>query len=301
MKALVYHGPGRKQWEDVPKPTLRDDTDAIVRVDAVTICGTDLHILKGDVPAVTDGRILGHEAVGTVEQVGSAVKNVKPGDRVLVSCITACGACRYCREGRYGQCLGGGGWILGHKIDGTQAEYVRVPFADTSTYRAPEGVADEQLLMLADILPTGYECGVLNGTVRPGDTVAVVGAGPIGLSAIMGARLYSPSHIVAIDLAASRLDAAKQFGADVVVNSTDEDPLAVVAGLTDGLGADVAIEAVGIPETFELTTRLIRPGGRVANIGVHGRAATLHLEELWIKDVTITTGLVDTYSTPTLL
>jgi alcohol dehydrogenase len=301
MKALVYHGPGQKQWEEVAKPTLRDDTDAIVRVDAVTICGTDLHILKGDVPAVTDGRVLGHEAVGTVEQVGSAVKNVRPGDRVLVSCITACGACRYCREGRYGQCLGGGGWILGHKIDGTQAEYVRVPFADTSTYRAPGGVADEHLLMLADILPTGYECGVLNGTVRPGDTVAVVGAGPIGLSAIMGARLYSPSHIVAIDLAASRLDAAKQFGADVVVNSTNEDPMAVVADLTEGLGADVAIEAVGVPETFELTTRLIRPGGRVANIGVHGRPATLHLEELWIKDVTITTGLVDTYSTPTLL
>ena len=301
MKALVYHGPGRKQWEEVPMPTLVDDTDAIVRVDAVTICGTDLHILKGDVPAVTDGRILGHEAVGTVEQVGSAVKTLRPGDRVLVSCITACGYCRYCREGRYGQCLGGGGWILGHKIDGTQAEFVRVPFADTSTYRAPDGVADEHLLMLADILPTGYECGVLNGAVRPGDTVAVVGAGPIGLAAIMGARLYSPSHIVAIDPAASRLEAAKQFGADVVVNNSTEDPLAVVKALTGGLGADVAMEAVGIPETFELTTELIRPGGRVANIGVHGRPATLHLEELWIKDITITTGLVDTYSTPTLL
>lgn len=301
MKALVYHGPGRKAWEEVPKPTLRDDTDAIVRVDAVTICGTDLHILKGDVPAVTDGRILGHEAVGTVEQVGSAVKNVKPGDRVLVSCITACGACRYCREARYGQCLGGGGWILGHKIDGTQAEYVRVPFADTSTYLAPDGVADEDLLMLADILPTGYECGVMNGTVRPGDTVAVVGAGPIGLSAMMGARLYSPSHVVAIDLASSRLDAAKQFGADIVVNNGLENAVEVVKGLTGGLGADVAIEAVGVPQTFELATELIRPGGRVANIGVHGQPATLHLEELWIKDVTITTGLVDTYSTPTLL
>jgi alcohol dehydrogenase len=301
MKALVYHGPGRKAWEDVPMPTLVDDTDAIVRVDAVTICGTDLHILKGDVPAVTDGRILGHEAVGTVQDVGSGVKNVKPGDRVLVSCISACGACRYCREGRYGQCVGGGGWILGHKIDGTQAEYVRVPFADTSTYPVPSGVSDERLLMLADILPTGYECGVLNGAVRPGDTVAIVGAGPIGLAAIMGARLYSPSHVVAIDPASSRLDAAKQFGADVVVNNSLEDPLAVVRDLTGGLGADVAIEAVGIPETFELTTALIRPGGRAANIGVHGHPATLHLEELWIKDVTITTGLVDTYSTPTLL
>jgi alcohol dehydrogenase len=301
MRALVYHGPGEKAWEEVAKPTLQQDTDAIVRVDAVTICGTDLHILKGDVPAVTDGRILGHEAVGTVEEVGSGVKNVRPGDRVLVSCISACGACQYCRAGRYGQCLGGGGWILGHKIDGTQAEYVRVPFADTSTYPAPAGVTDERLLMLADILPTGYECGVLNGAVRPGDTVAVVGAGPIGLAAIMGAGLYSPSHIVAIDPAAARLEAAKQFGADVVVNNSTEDPLAVVRDLTDGLGADVAIEAVGLPETFELTTALIRPGGRAANIGVHGRSATLHLEELWIKDVTVTTGLVDTYSTPTLL
>src|SRR3954464_13871758 len=226
MRALVYHGPGNKAWEEVPKPTLQADTDAIVRVDAVTICGTDLHILKGDVPAVTDGRILGHEAVGTVESVGTGVKNVKPGDRVLVSCITACGACRYCREGSYGQCLGGGGWILGHKIDGTQAEYVRVPFADTSTYPAPAGVPDEELLMLADILPTGYEVGVLNGRVRPGDVVAVVGAGPIGLSAIMGSRLYSPAHVVAIDMADTRLEAAKQFGADVTVNNGVQDPVA---------------------------------------------------------------------------
>jgi alcohol dehydrogenase len=301
MRALVYHGPGLKAWEEVAKPSIQADTDAIVRVDAVTICGTDLHILKGDVPAVTDGRILGHEAVGTVEQVGSSVKTVHPGDKVLVSCISACGACRFCREGRYGQCLGGGGWILGHKIDGTQAEYVRVPFADTSTYPAPPGVADEELLMLADILPTGYEVGILNGQVRPGDVVAVVGAGPIGLSAIAGAKLFSPSHVVAIDMADARLDAAKQFGADAVVNNSREDAMSVVSGLTGGLGADVAIEAVGVPATFELAAQLIRPGGRVANIGVHGESATLHLEELWIKDVTITTGLVDTYSTPTLL
>jgi alcohol dehydrogenase len=301
MRALVYHGPNTKAWEEVPKPVLLDDTDAIVRVDAVTICGTDLHILKGDVPAVTDGRILGHEAVGTVEEVGAGVKNVKVGDKVLVSCITACGACRYCREGSYGQCLGGGGWILGHKIDGTQAEYVRVPFADTSTYPAPAGVSDDDLLMLADILPTGYEVGVLNGNVRPGDVVAVVGAGPIGLSAIMGARLFSPSHVVAIDKADVRLGLAKQFGADVTVNNDHQDPLEVLAGLTDGLGADVAIEAVGVPATFELATTLIRPGGHVANIGVHGEPATLHLEDLWIRNVTITTGLVDTYSTPTLL
>jgi alcohol dehydrogenase len=301
MKALVYHGPDNKAWEEVPKPTLQADTDAIVRVDTVTICGTDLHILKGDVPAVTDGRILGHEAVGTVDQVGAAVKRVKPGDKVLVSCITACGTCRFCREGRFGQCLGGGGWILGHKIDGTQAEYVRVPFADTSTYPAPSGVPDDELLMLADILPTGYEVGVLNGCVKPGEIVAVVGAGPIGLAAIMGARLFSPSHIIAIDKADSRLEAAKQFGADIVVNNGREDALAIVQGLTDGLGADVAIEAVGVPATFELAAELIRPGGHVANIGVHGEPVTLHLETMWIKDVTITTGLVDTYSTPTLL
>ena len=301
MRALVYHGPNQKSWEEVPKPTLQADTDAIVQVDAVTICGTDLHILKGDVPTVTDGRILGHEAVGTVTEVGSGVKNVHIGDKVLVSCITACGSCRFCREGRYGQCLGGGGWILGHTIDGTQAEFVRVPFADTSTHPAPAGVSDEDLLMLADILPTGYEVGVLNGAVRPGDVVAVVGAGPIGLSAMMGARLFSPSHVVAIDMADVRLEMAKQFGADVTVNNSREDTLAAVAALTGGLGADLAIEAVGVPATFELAATLIRPGGRVANIGVHGEPATLHLEDLWIRDVTITTGLVDTYSTPTLL
>jgi alcohol dehydrogenase len=301
MKALVYHGPGQKAWEEVPDPVITADTDAIVKVDAVTICGTDLHILKGDVADVTPGRILGHEAVGTVQQVGPGVKVVKPGDRVLVSCISSCGACRFCREGRYGQCLGGGGWILGHLIDGTQAEYVRVPFADTSTFPVPAGVTDEEVLMLADIGPTGYEVGVLNGKVSPGDTIAVVGAGPIGLSVIMGAKLFSPAHVVAIDLADSRLEAAKRFGADVTVNPSREDAVAMVRDLTDGLGADVAVEAVGVPATFEQCTALVRPGGTVANVGVHGEPASLHLEDLWIKDVTITTGLVDTYSTPTLL
>jgi alcohol dehydrogenase len=301
MKALVYHGPGAKSWEEVPRPEIAADTDAIVRVDATTICGTDLHILKGDVPAMVDGRIIGHEAVGTVDAIGGAVKNVKVGDRVLVSCVSACGACRFCREGRYGQCLGGGGWILGNEIDGTQAEYVRVPFADNSTYPVPAGVSDEELLMLADILPTAYEVGVLNGQVRPGDVVAVVGAGPIGLSAITGARLFSPSLVVAIDLAATRLDAAKVFGADVVVNNGEQDPIAAVRDLTGGLGADVVIEAVGVPATFELAAELVRPVGRVANIGVHGKPVTLHLERLWSRDVTITTGLVDTSSIPTLL
>jgi alcohol dehydrogenase len=301
MKALVYHGPGVKAWEDVADPTLLADTDAIVQVDSTTICGTDLHILKGDVPAMIDGRIIGHEAVGAVTEIGAAVKNLRIGDRVLVSCVSACGACRFCRESRYGQCTGGGGWILGNEINGTQADYVRVPFADNSTYPAPPGVSDEELLMLADILPTAYEVGVLNGQVRPGDVVAVVGAGPIGLSAISGARLFSPSLVIAIDMASSRLEAAKQFGADVVINNTEQDPIAAVRELTGGLGADVAIEAVGVPATFELAADLVRPVGRIANIGVHGKPVTLHLERLWTRDVTITTGLVDTYSTPTLL
>jgi len=301
MKALVYHGPGRKAWEDVPDAAIRDDTDAVVRVETVTICGTDLHILKGDTPEVIDGRILGHEAVGTVVSVGPGVKTVKEGDRVLVSCVSACGHCRFCREGRFGQCLGGGGWILGYMIDGTQAEYVRTPFADTSLYKVPADVSDEEILMLADILPTSYEVGVLNGRVQPGDTVAIVGAGPIGLSAVLGARMFSPRHVVAIDLADARLEAAKAFGADLTVNNGRADAVEFVREITGGLGADVAIEAVGVPATFELCTRLVRPGGRVANIGVHGAPATLHLESLWIRDITITTGLVDTYSTPTLL
>ena len=301
MRALVYEGPGRKAWKEVPTPVIQNDDDAVVQVDSTTICGSDLHILNGDVPETTPGTILGHEAVGTVLAVGAGVKTLVPGDRVLVSCISSCGRCRFCREGRYGQCLGGGGWILGHLIDGTQAEMVRVPFADTSTYPVPPGATDEQVLMLADILPTAYEVGVLNGAVQPGDVVAVVGAGPVGLSAILGAKLFSPAHVVAIDLADSRLEAAKGFGADATVNNSREDAVAVVRSLTDGLGADVVIEAVGVPETFELCTELVRPGGHVANIGVHGRPATLHLESLWTLDVTITTGLVDTYSTPTLL
>ncbi|MEV4101700.1 zinc-dependent alcohol dehydrogenase family protein [Nonomuraea sp. NPDC049649] len=300
MKAMIYHGPGRRGWEEIPDPGLVSPGDAIVRVDAVTICGTDLHILKGDVPEVEPGRVLGHEAVGTVMETGPAVGGVRQGDRVLVSCITACGRCRFCRTGMYGQCLGGGGWLLGHRIDGTQAEYVRVPFAATSTHPLPESVSDEAALMLADILPTSYEVGVLNGRVQPGDTVVVVGAGPIGLAAIMTARLFTPGHIVAVDPAAARLEAAKSLGADVLAGSGD-DPEAAVAELTGGLGADVAIEAVGIPETFELCARLVRPGGHLANVGVHGAPVTLHLEDLWIRNLTITTGLVDTYSTPALL
>jgi alcohol dehydrogenase len=301
MKALVYHGPGQRSWDLVPDPSILEPTDAIVRVDSSTICGTDLHILKGDVPETTPGTILGHEAVGTIVEVGSAVTTVQPGDRVLVSCITSCGRCRFCKEGHYGLCTGGGGWIFGHLIDGLQAEYARVPFVDTSVYKVPDGLSDEQVLFLADILPTSYEVGVLNGRVEPGDTVAVVGAGPIGLAAIMTAKLHTPGRIVVIDLADARLAKARQFGADAVINNGDEDAVGKVMDLTGGLGADVAIEAVGVPETFELCAELIRPGGRVANVGVHGHPATLHLEKLWIRDVLITTGLVDTSTTPKLL
>ncbi|GLX98563.1 alcohol dehydrogenase [Herbidospora sp. NBRC 101105] len=300
MEAMIYQGPGRRSWDQVPDPVIGDPADAVVQVDAVTICGTDLHILKGDVPEVRPGRVLGHEAVGTVVAAGSAVTTLRPGDRVLVSCISACGRCRYCRTGMFGQCLGGGGWVLGHLIDGTQAEYVRIPFADTSTYRLPDSVADRAALLLADILPTAFEVGVRNGGVRPGDSVLIVGAGPIGLAAVTTARLLTPAHIVVVDPAVPRREAAKTMGADVTVG-TPEDAEEVVAELTGGLGADVTIEAVGVPETFELCARLVRPGGRVANVGVHGTPATLHLEHLWMRDVTITTGLVDTSSTPDLL
>lgn len=301
MKALVYHGPGQRAWDTVDDPAILQSTDAIVRIDTSTICGTDLHILKGDVPETLPGTVLGHEAVGTVEDVGAGVSTIAPGDRVLISCISACGRCRYCREGRYGQCLGGGGWILGHTIDGVQADYARVPFADNSVYKVPEQLADEQVLFLADILPTAFEVGVLSGMVAPGDVVAIVGAGPIGLAAILTARLYTPERIVAIDRLPSRLAGARRFGADTTINSGTDDAVALVMELTDGLGADVAFEAVGVPETFELAARLIRPGGRLANIGVHGRPVALHLETLWSRDVTITTGLVDTSSIPQLM
>jgi alcohol dehydrogenase len=301
MKALVYHGPGERGWDTVDDPSIIDPTDIIVRVDTTTICGTDLHILKGDVPETTAGTILGHEAVGTVQEVGRGVSTVVAGDRVLMSCVSSCGRCRFCNEGRYGQCLGGGGWIFGHTINGLQAEYARVPFADNSVYKVPDGLTNEQVLFLADILPTSFEVGVLNGMVSPGDVVAVVGAGPIGLAAMLTAQLYTPGRIVAIDLDDGRLESARRFGADLVINNGREDPVALIMELTDGLGADVAFEAVGVQQTFELATELIRPCGRVANIGVHGKPVTLHLEKLWIRDVTVTTGLVDTFSIPQLM
>ncbi|MGW1809747.1 zinc-dependent alcohol dehydrogenase family protein [Streptomyces sp. NPDC002078] len=300
MKGFVFHGPGQASWQDVPDPAIKEPTDAIVQVGAVTICGTDLHILKGDLPEVRSGTVLGHEAVGEIVEVGTDVRTVRPGDRVLVSCITSCGRCRFCRDSSYGQCRGGGGWILGHLVDGTQAEYVRVPCADLSVHALPATVPSEDAVLLADIFPTSYEVGVLNGRVRPGDTVAIVGAGPIGLAAVATARLLSPERIVSVDMAPARLEAARRLGADAVADAREE-PGQLVADLTDGLGADVVMEAVGVPESFELCTRMVRPGGHVANIGVHGRPATLRLEDLWNKNVTITTGLVDTYSTPTLL
>jgi len=301
MKALVYHGPGQREWEEVPDPVIEQPTDIVVRIETSTICGSDLHILKGDVPETKPGTILGHEAVGVVTEKGAAVSTLELGDRVLISCITSCGRCRFCKEARYGLCTGGGGWIFGHLIDGLQAEYARVPFADTSVFKVPAELTGEQVLFLSDILPTAYEVGVLNGGVQPGDTVAVVGAGPVGLAAVLTAQLYTPAQIIAIDLSDARLEKAREFGADVTINNGSEDAITRVLELTDGLGADVVIEAVGVPATFELCTELVRPGGRVANVGVHGHSAVLHLEKLWTRDVTITTGLVDTFSVPQLL
>jgi len=302
MKALVYHGPGRKNWEDVPDATVLDPTDVVVRVDTTTICGTDLHILKGDVAAVTDGRVLGHEAVGTVTAVGAAVTGFAEGDRVLVPAITRCGRCAYCVRGMPSHCqtVGGIGWIFGHLIDGTQAEYVRVPYADTSLYPVPAEVTDEQAIFLADALPTGYEVGVLAGRVRPGHTVAVVGAGAVGLSAILTTGLWGASKVIAVDSNKFRLDKAREFGATDTVEAGGT-AIADVKAMTDGLGVDVAIEAVGYPETLRTAAALVRPGGTIANIGVHGVPVELPMHELWIQNVTLTMGLVDTVSIPTLL
>ena len=300
MKALVYHGPGKKAWEDKPVPTIKAPTDAIVKILKTTICGTDLHIMKGDVPTVTDGRIIGHEGVGIIEEVGKGVTNFKKGDHVIISCITSCGKCEYCKKGMYSHCEDGG-WILGNMIDGTQAEFVRIPHADNSLYPIPAGADEEALVMLSDILPTGFECGVLNGQVKPGDTVAIVGAGPIGLAALLTAQFYSPAEIILIDMDENRLAVAKTFGATQTINSGAVNTIEKIKSLTNGKGVDVAIEAVGVPATFELCQEIIAPGGHIANIGVHGKSVTLHLEKLWSQNVTITTRLVDTVTTPLLL
>ncbi|NEW97140.1 zinc-dependent alcohol dehydrogenase family protein [Rhodopseudomonas sp. BR0G17] len=300
MKALVFSGKGEKSLKDRPKPAIKEPGDAIVKIVKTTICGTDLHILKGDVPTCTPGRILGHEGIGVVDDVGAGVTAFKPGDRVLISCISSCGKCDFCRRGMYSQCRNGG-WILGNKIDGTQAEYVRTPYADTSLYRLPEGVDEEALVMLSDILPTGFECGVLNGKIAPGSTVAIVGAGPVGLAALLTAQFYSPAEIIMIDLDDKRLAIARQFGATQTVNSGDGKAAERVMKLTGGAGVDTAIEAVGVPATFELCTEVIAPGGIVANAGVHGVKVDLHLEQLWSRNISITTRLVDTVSTPMLM
>jgi alcohol dehydrogenase len=300
MKALVYLGPGKKAIEDRPKPELQSPGDAIVKIAKTTICGTDLHILKGDVATCAPGRILGHEGVGMVDVVGAGVTAFRPGDRVLISCITACGKCEYCRRGMYSHCTTGG-WILGNEIDGTQAEYVRIPHADTSLYPIPKGADEEDLVMLSDILPTGFECGVLNGKVQPGSTVAIVGAGPIGLAALLTAQFYSPAEIIMIDLDNNRLDVARRFGATQTVNSGDGKAAEKVKALTEGRGVDTAIEAVGVPATFLLCQELVAPGGVIANIGVHGTKVDLHLETLWSHNIAITTRLVDTVTTPMLL
>ncbi|HVU58485.1 MAG TPA: zinc-dependent alcohol dehydrogenase family protein [Puia sp.] len=299
MKALVFKGPGQKSWEEAPKPVLQHPTDAIIKMLKTTICGTDLHIMKGDVPEVTPGRILGHEGVGIVEEVGSAVSNFKPGDHVLISCITSCGKCDYCKKGMYSHCANGG-WILGHLIDGTQAEYVRTPYADTSLYKIPQGMDEEALVMLSDILPTGFECGVLNGKVSPGDTIAIIGAGPVGLAALLTAQFYTPGQIIMIDLDDNRLEVARRFGATHTINSAREMVLDKIKELTVDRGVDCAIEAVGIPATFELCQSIVAPGGHIANIGVHGKSVNLHLETLWAQNITITTRLVDTVTTPML-
>jgi alcohol dehydrogenase len=300
MKALVYRGPGKKALEDHAVPELSAPGDAIVRMTKTTICGTDLHILKGDVPTCVPGRILGHEGVGVVEKIGAGVDVFRPGDQVLISCISSCGRCEYCRRGMYSHCTSGG-WILGNTIDGTQAEYVRIPHADTSLYRIPEGADEEALVMLSDILPTGFECGVLNGRVKPGDTVAIVGSGPIGLAALLTAQFYSPGEIIMIDLDDNRLELSERFGATATINSTDGKAAEKVLAMTGGRGADCAIEAVGVPSSFLLCEDIVAPGGTIANIGVHGVKVDLHLERLWSQNITITTRLVDTVTTPMLL
>lgn len=300
MKALVFHGPKKIEWEEKDKPTIQNPTDVIVRITKTTICGTDLHILGGDVPAVTDGRTLGHEGIGIVEEVGTGVNNFKPGDKVLISCVTSCGRCDYCKKAMYAHCENGG-WILGHLIDGTQAEYVRIPYADTSMYHLPPGTDEEALVMLSDILPTSLEIGVINGEVQPGDVIAIVGAGPIGMSTLLTAQLYSPAEIIMIDLDDNRLEMSKKFGATQTVNSSKSDAVKQVMELTDGKGVDVTIEAVGFPVTFDICQQILKPGGRLANVGVHGKPVELHLEQLWIRNVKISTGLVNTSTTPMLL
>lgn len=306
MKALVYHGPGRKAWETVPDPTIVAPTDAVVRIDTTTICGTDLHILKGDVPAVAEGRVLGHEGVGTVVAVGASVRNHRVGDRVIIACISACGVCTYCRSGNASHCLDpegavGAGWILGHLIDGTQAEYVRTPFADTSLHALPPEVPDDAAILLSDVLPSGFEMGVQYGQVKPGDTVAVIGAGPVGLAVVATAGLHGAARVISIDVDDRRIAKALAVGATHGVRAAAPDWRDQVMALTDGYGVDVAVEAVGEPSTFTMCLDVVRPGGRVANLGAHGRPVELRLDQLWRANLGITLGQVNADSIGMLL
>ncbi|KAF9027147.1 alcohol dehydrogenase GroES domain-containing protein [Hymenopellis radicata] len=299
MKALVYNGTPTPSIEERAIPQIAKPTDAIVKMSKGSICGTDLHILKGDVPTVTKGRILGHEGVGVVESVGPAVKSFKVGDRVIISAITSCSACSYCRRGMPSHCTDGG-WVLGNTVDGTQAEYVCVPHADASMHPMVKGASDADQVMLSDVLPTSLECGVLNGRVQPGATVAIVGSGPVGLGAVITSQLYSPSKLIVIDLDANRLKQAASLGATHTVVS-GPDAVQQVMEITGGLGVDTVIEAVGVPATFKLCQDVVAVGGTIANLGVHGAKVDLHLEKLWDRNITITTRLVDAVSTGMLL
>jgi alcohol dehydrogenase len=280
MWALEYQGPGKKGYVKKKKPGINAETDAIVRISKTTICGTDLHILKGDLPSVTVGRILGHEGTGVVESIGKSVTKFKIGDRVIISCVTADGVCDYCKKQMYSHCVNGG-WILGNTIDGTQAEFVRIPFANNSLYHIPDGADEEVMVLLSDILPTAFECGVLNGKVSPGDVVAIVGAGPVGLAALLTAQFYAPAEIIMIDTNEDRLKRSLEFGATKTIVSEKGKVLEKIMEITAKRGVDV--------------------GGHIANIGVHGKSVELHLEKLWDRNITITTRLVDTAETSLLL
>lgn len=301
MKALVYHGPGRRSYEAKPMPIIKDPTDAIVRITKTTICGTDLHIMKGDLPTVMDGRILGHEGAGIIEQIGGNVSNFHIGEHVLISCISSCGRCANCKKGMYSHCENGGGWILGNLIDGTQAEYVRIPFADNSLYLIPAEADEEALVMLSDVLPTGFECGVLNGRIKPGDTVAIIGAGPIGLAVLLTAQFYSPAAVIMVDNDDNRLEVARKFGATQVIHNDLGNAAEKIMALTNNRGVDVAVEAIGIPSSFDICQAIVTAGGHIANVGVHGKPVQLNLDKLWSQNITLTTRLVDTVTTPMLI
>ncbi|MDO5685886.1 MAG: zinc-dependent alcohol dehydrogenase family protein [Neisseria sp.] len=311
MKAMTYYGASDIRFEERPMPTIIDPTDAVIRVTKTTICGTDLGIWKGKNPEIEatakektgqwNGRILGHEGVGVVEEVGSAVKNFKKGDKVIISCVSRCGTCENCQKQLYAHCQNDGGWIMGYMIDGTHAEYVRTPFADTSLYKLPENLDTDVAVLLSDILPTGHEIGVQYGDVKLGDTIAIVGSGPIGMSCLLTAQFYSPANIIMIDLDDNRLAMAKELGATHIINSGKEDAVAKVMELTNGRGVDCAMEAVGVSATFDICQRIVKEGGNVANVGVHGHSVNFEIERLWIKNITLTTGLVNANTTGTLM